>query len=79
MRQSYFQQFYEWALHLIDEGKAYVCDLSADEARDYRGTLTSPGKNSPYRDRSIARESCPVRCDESRGVCRWVPGAARQD
>jgi len=50
---SYFQQFYEWALHLIDEGKAYVCDLSADEARDYRGTLTSPGKNSPYRDRSI--------------------------
>jgi glutaminyl-tRNA synthetase len=51
---SYFQQFYEWALHLIDEGKAYVCDLSADEARDYRGTLTSPGKNSPYRDRSIA-------------------------
>ena len=49
----YFQQFYEWALHLIDEGKAYVCDLSADEARDYRGTLTSPGKNSPYRDRSI--------------------------
>ncbi len=51
---SYFQQFYDWALHLIDEGKAYVCDLSADEARDYRGTLTSPGKNSPYRDRSIA-------------------------
>ena len=50
---SYFQQFYEWVLHLIDEGKAYVCDLSADEARDYRGTLTSPGKNSPYRDRSI--------------------------
>ena len=51
---SYFQHFYEWALHLIDKGKAYVCDLSADEARDYRGTLTSPGKNSPYRDRSIA-------------------------
>ena len=50
---SYFQQFYEWALHLIDEGKAYVCDLCADEARDYRGTLTLPGKNSPYRDRSI--------------------------
>ena len=51
---SYFQQFYEWALHLIDEDKAYVCDLSADEAREYRGTLTSPGKNSPYRERSIA-------------------------
>ena len=51
---SYFEQFYEWALHLIDEDKAYVCDLSADEAREYRGTLTSPGKNSPYRERSIA-------------------------
>ena len=50
---SYFQQFYEWALHLIDEGKAYVCDLSAEEAREYRGSLTKPGKNSPYRDRSI--------------------------
>ena len=51
---SYFQQFYEWALHLIDEGKAYVCDLSADEAREYRGSLTKPGTNSPYRDRSVA-------------------------
>lgn len=51
---SYFQQFYEWALHLIDERKAYVCDLSAEEAREYRGSLTQPGKNSPYRDRSIA-------------------------
>ena len=51
---SYFQQFYEWALHLIDEGKAYVCDLSAEEAREYRGSLTQPGKNSPYRDRSVS-------------------------
>ena len=51
---SYFQQFYEWALHLIDEGKAYVCDLSAEEAREYRGSLTKPGINSPYRDRSVA-------------------------
>ena len=51
---SYFQQFYEWALHLIDEGKAYVCDLSAEEAREYRGSLTKPGSNSPYRDRSVA-------------------------
>lgn len=51
---SYFQQFYEWALHLIDEGKAYVCDLSAEEAREYRGSLTQPGKNSPFRDRSVA-------------------------
>lgn len=51
---SYFQQFYDWALHLIDEGKAYVCDLSADESREYRGSLTKPGTNSPYRDRSVA-------------------------
>ena len=51
---SYFQQFYEWALHLIDSGLAYVCDLSADEAREYRGSLTEPGKNSPYRERSSA-------------------------
>ena len=47
---SYFQQFYEWALHLIDRELAYVCDLSADEAREYRGSLTEPGRNSPYRD-----------------------------
>ena len=51
---SYFQQLYDWALHLIEEGKAYVCDLSAEEAREYRGSLTKPGTNSPYRDRSVA-------------------------
>ena len=50
---SYFQQFYDWAHHLIDEGLAYVCDLSADEAREMRGSLTAPGTNSPFRDRSI--------------------------
>lgn len=50
---SYFQQLYEWALHLIKEGKAYVCHLSADQTREYRGTLTEAGKNSPYRDRSV--------------------------
>ena len=50
---SYFQQFYEWAVHLIKEGNAYVCDLNADEAREYRGTLTEPGRDSPYRERSI--------------------------
>lgn len=49
----YFQQFYEWALYLIDQGLAYVCDLTPDEAREYRGTLTEPGRNSPYRERSI--------------------------
>ena len=51
---SYFQQFFEWALHLIDAGLAYVCDLSADEARLYRGTLTEPGRDSPYRERPVA-------------------------
>jgi glutaminyl-tRNA synthetase len=50
---DYFGQLYEWALKLIREGKAYVDDLSADEIRQYRGTLTEPGKNSPYRDRSV--------------------------
>jgi glutaminyl-tRNA synthetase len=50
---DYFQQLYEWAIQLIKAGKAYVCDLSADEVREYRGTLTEPGKDSPYRNRSI--------------------------
>ncbi|MFV0277323.1 MAG: glutamine--tRNA ligase/YqeY domain fusion protein [Parahaliea sp.] len=51
---SYFQQFYDWAVHLVERGDAYVCDLSAQEARDYRGTLTEPGRNSPYRERAVA-------------------------
>lgn len=50
---SYFQQLYDWAIHLVEEGHAYVCDLSADEAREYRGTLTEPGRNSPHRERSV--------------------------
>jgi len=50
---DYFEQLYEYALQLIYTGRAYVDDLSAEEIRDYRGTLTEPGKNSPYRDRSI--------------------------
>jgi glutaminyl-tRNA synthetase len=49
---DYFDQLYQWAEQLILAGKAYVCDLTADEVREYRGTLTEPGKNSPYRDRS---------------------------
>ena len=49
----YFQDMYEAAIKLIKKGKAYVCDLSAEEIRSYRGTLTEPGKNSPYRERSI--------------------------
>ena len=50
---DYFDKCYEYAVKLIKEGKAYVCDLTADEMREYRGTLTEPGKNSPYRDRSV--------------------------
>ena len=50
---DYFDKCYEYAVKLIKDGKAYVCDLSADEMKKYRGTLTEPGKNSPYRDRSI--------------------------
>jgi glutaminyl-tRNA synthetase len=49
---DYFERLYEWAIHLVREGKAYVDDLSAEEIREHRGTLTEPGKNSPYRDRS---------------------------
>ena len=51
---DYFDQLYEWAIQLIKAGKAYVDDLSADEIREYRGTLTQPGKESPYRSRSVA-------------------------
>jgi glutaminyl-tRNA synthetase len=50
---DYFDQLYEWAVKLIKDGKAYVDDLKAEEIRQYRGTLTEPGKDSPYRDRSI--------------------------
>lgn len=50
---DYFDQLYEWAVVLIKKGLAYVDDLSAEEIRDYRGTLTEPGRNSPYRDRSV--------------------------
>jgi len=50
---DYFGQLYEWAVQLIKAGKAYVCDLSADEVRQYRGTLSESGKDSPYRNRSV--------------------------
>jgi glutaminyl-tRNA synthetase len=50
---DYFAQLYEFAIDLIQQGKAYVDDLSADEIREYRGSLTEPGKNSPYRNRSV--------------------------
>ena len=51
---DYFDQLYAWAVYLIEQGKAFVCDLSAEEMRQYRGTLTEAGKESPYRNRSVA-------------------------
>jgi len=50
---DYFEQLYEYAVQLIKKGKAYVCDLSPEQIREYRGTLTEPGRDSPYRTRSI--------------------------
>ncbi len=50
---DYFQQLYDWAVLLIKKDKAYVCDLTSDETRETRGNLTKPGKNSPYRDRTV--------------------------
>ncbi len=50
---SYFDKIYEWSIQLIKAGKAYVDDLNAEQIREYRGTLTQPGKNSPFRDRSV--------------------------
>ncbi len=50
---DYFDRMYAWAIELIQKGKAYVCDLSAEETRAHRGTLTQPGRNSPFRDRGV--------------------------
>jgi len=50
---DYFEQLYEWALQLIRDGKAFVCELTAEQVREYRGTLTEPGKPSPWRDRPV--------------------------
>ncbi len=50
---DYFDQLHKWAVQLVEAGKAYVCDLTAEQIREYRGTLTQPGRNSPYRDRSV--------------------------
>jgi glutaminyl-tRNA synthetase len=50
---DYYEQLYQWAVEMVKAGKAYVCDLSADQVREYRGTLTRPGRDSPYRNRSV--------------------------
>ena len=50
---DYFEQLYDWAVQLIEKGLAYVCELTAEQIREYRGTLTEPGRNSPFRERSV--------------------------
>lgn len=50
---DYFEQLYQWAVQLVKAGRAYVCDLTSDQVREHRGTLTQSGRNSPYRDRGI--------------------------
>src|SRR3989338_3060721 len=52
---DYFEKMYGYAVELIKKGRAYVCDLNADEIREYRGTLTEPGKESPYRNRAVEK------------------------
>ncbi|MDA8681105.1 glutamine--tRNA ligase/YqeY domain fusion protein [Porticoccaceae bacterium] len=51
---DYFDQLYAWAVYLVEQNKAYVCELNAEKMREYRGSLTSPGQNSPFRDRPIS-------------------------
>ena len=70
---DYFDQLYEWAVQLIKAGKAYVCDLNAEQMREYRGTLTEPGKESPWRNRSV-EENLDL---FERMKQRRVPGRAR--
>ena len=75
---DYFEQLYNFAVELIKKGKAYVCDLSAEEIREYRGTLKEPGKNSPYRDRGRIHWSTGTVPIGTRltgiGICRLPAG-----
>ena len=76
---DYFEQLYDWAEHLIRAGKAYVDDQSQDEMRANRGTLTEPGKNSPFRDRTRRGKPRPVPPHARRRVSERRARAARQD
>ena len=76
---DYFEALYEYAERLILDGKAYVDSLTADEIRDYRGTLTEPGRNSPYRDRSRGREPRPLPPHARRRISRRHARAPGQD
>ena len=73
---DYFEQLYGYAVHLIENGKAYVDDLSAEEIREYRGTLTEPGRDSPYRSRSGCGEPRPVRPHAYWRISQWNQGLA---
>ena len=76
---DYFEQLYAWAVHLIEHGKAFVDDLTADEIRETRGTLTEPGTNSPVPGPLRRGEPRPVRAHARRRVPERRPGAAGQD
>ena len=76
---DYFDQLYEWAVQLIKAGKAYVCDLTAEEIREYRGTLTEPGKESPYRNRSVEENLDLFERMKNGRVPGRLANAARQD
>ena len=70
---DYFEQMYDYAVQLIKAGKAYVCDLNAAQISKYRGTLTSPGKNSPFRERGID-ESLDLFERMKNGECPLING-----
>ena len=76
---DYFRQIYDWAIQLINAGKAYVCDLTAEQVREQRGTLTEPGKESPYRNRSVEENLDLFAAHEGGRVPRRLAHAARQD
>ena len=76
---DYFDQMYECAVKLIKKGKAFVCDLTAEQMREYRGTLTEPGKESPYRNRSVEENLELFENMTSRKVCRRRESASCKD
>jgi hypothetical protein len=76
---DYFEQLYGFAVQLIQAGKAYVDDLNADEIREHRGTLTEPGTDSPWRNRSVEENLDLVRAHAGRRIRGRLPGAAGQD
>ena len=76
---DYFDVLYDFAVELIRKGKAYVCALNAEEMTEYRGTLTEPGRNSPYRDRSVEENLDLFHPHAQWRVCQWRTGVTRQD